>query len=71
MNGRVSEDSLGRLTYHGKNRESTVDYIAIDQDLFSNKHLSEKLVYMPRAGIEPTSLCNLSTTLSGTTTLAT
>ena len=38
LNGRVSGDSLGRVTFHGKNGVSTsvVDYAVCDQDLLSH-----------------------------------
>ena len=36
LNGRVSGDSLGRVTFHGKNGVSVVDYAVCDQDLFSH-----------------------------------
>ena len=35
LNGRVSGDSLGRATFHGKNGTSVADYAICDQDLFS------------------------------------
>ena len=35
LNGRVSGDSLGRVTFHGKNGVSVVDYAVCDQDLLS------------------------------------
>ena len=34
-NGRVSDDSLGRVTFHGKNGVSVVDFAVYDQDLLS------------------------------------
>ena len=34
LNGRTSGDSLGKVTYHGKNGVSTVDYVITDQNLF-------------------------------------
>ena len=36
LNGRVSGDSLGRATFHGRNGTSVVDYAIYDQDLFSS-----------------------------------
>ena len=36
LNGRVSGDSLGRVTFHGKNGVSVVDYAVCDQDLLSH-----------------------------------
>ena len=36
LNGRVSGDSLGRVTFHGKNAVSVVDYAVCDQDLLSH-----------------------------------
>ena len=36
LNGRVSGDSLGRVTFHGKNGVSVVDYAVRDQDLLSH-----------------------------------
>lgn len=36
LNGRVSGDSLGRATFHGRNGISVVDYAICDQYLFSN-----------------------------------
>ena len=36
LNGRVSGDSLGRVTFHGKNGVSVVDYSIYDQDLLSH-----------------------------------
>ena len=35
LNGRVSGDSLGRVTFHGKNGVSVADYAVRDQDLLS------------------------------------
>ena len=35
LNGRVSDDSLGRATFHRRNETSVVDYAICDQDLFS------------------------------------
>ena len=35
LNGRVSGDSLGRVTFHGKNGVSVVDFAVCDQDLLS------------------------------------
>ena len=35
LNGRVSGDSLGRVTFHGKNGVSVVDFAVYDQDLLS------------------------------------
>ena len=36
LNGRTKGDSLGRLTFHGNNSISTVDYIICDQQTFQN-----------------------------------
>ena len=36
LNRRVSGDSLGRVTFHGKNGVSVVDYAVCDQDLLSH-----------------------------------
>ena len=36
LNGRVSGGSLGRVTFHGKNGVSAVDYAVCDQDLLSH-----------------------------------
>ena len=36
LNGRVSGDSLGRATFHGRNGISVIDYALCDQDLFLN-----------------------------------
>ena len=36
LNGRVSGDSLGRVTFHGKNGVSVVDYAVCDQDRLSH-----------------------------------
>ena len=36
LNGRVSGDSLGRATFHGKAGISVVDYAICDQTLFSH-----------------------------------
>ena len=36
LNGRLSGDSLGRGTFHGRNGTSVVDYAICDQDLFSS-----------------------------------
>ena len=36
LNGRVSGDSLGRATFHGRNGTSVVYYAICDQDLFSS-----------------------------------
>ena len=36
LNGRVSGDSLGRVTFHGKNGVSVADYAVRDQDLLSH-----------------------------------
>jgi len=36
LNGRVSGDSLGRVTFHGKAGISVVDYAICDQTLFSH-----------------------------------
>ena len=35
INGRVSGDTLGRATFHGRNRISVVDYAICDQDTLS------------------------------------
>ena len=36
LNGRVSGESLGRATFHGRNGISVIDYALCDQDLFLN-----------------------------------
>ena len=36
LNGRKKGDSLGNVTFHGRNGVSTVDYIVCDQVLFQN-----------------------------------
>ena len=36
LNGRVSGDTLGRPTFHGRNGISVIDYAICDQDLFLN-----------------------------------
>ena len=36
LNGRVSGDTLGRPTFHGRNGISVIDYAICDQDLFFN-----------------------------------
>ena len=36
LNGRVSGDTLGRATFHGRNGISVVDYAICDQDTLSN-----------------------------------
>ena len=36
LNGRVSGDSLGRPTFHGRNGTNVVDYAICDQDLLSS-----------------------------------
>ena len=36
LNGRFRGDSLGNFTYHGRNGNSTIDYIFCDQMLFNN-----------------------------------
>ena len=36
LNGRVSGDTLGRATFHGRNGISVVDYAICDQDILSN-----------------------------------
>ena len=36
LNGRVSGGSLGRVTFHGKNGVSAVDYAVCDQDLLTH-----------------------------------
>ena len=36
LNGRVSGDSLGRATFHGKTGVSVVDYVICDQNVFSH-----------------------------------
>ena len=35
LNGRVSGDSLRRVTFHGENGVNVVDYTVCDQDLLS------------------------------------
>ena len=37
LNGRLSDDSIGRATFHGRNGPSVVDYAIWDQDLFSSR----------------------------------
>ena len=34
LNGRIKGDSLGNVTFHGRNGVSTVDYVICDQNLF-------------------------------------
>jgi hypothetical protein len=34
LNGRTKGESFGRVTFHGNNGISTVDYIICDQELF-------------------------------------
>ena len=36
LNGRTKGDSFGRVTFHGNNGISVVDYILCDQELFRN-----------------------------------
>ena len=36
LNGRKKGDSLGNVTFHGRNGVSTVDYIVCNQVLFQN-----------------------------------
>ena len=45
LNGRVSGDSLGRTTFHGKTGVSVVDYVICDQNLFS--HFKSFIVKKP------------------------
>ena len=45
LNGRVSGDSLGRATFHGRNGTSVVDYSICDQDLF--QHVANFIVKEP------------------------
>ena len=45
LNGRVSGDSLGRATFHGKTGVSVVDYVICDQNLFS--HFKSFVFKMP------------------------
>ena len=45
LNGRVSGDSLGKATFHGRNGTSVVDYSICDQDLF--QHVANFIVKEP------------------------
>ena len=45
LNGRISGDSLGRLTFHGKSGVSVIDYAICDQDLF--RHITNFIVREP------------------------
>ena len=45
LNGRISGDSLGRPTFHGKSGVSVVDYAIFDQNLFS--HVAKFIVREP------------------------
>ena len=39
LNGRVSGDTLGRATFHGRNGISVVDYAICDQDTLMSQIL--------------------------------
>ena len=45
LNGRVSGDSLGRATFHDRNRTSVVDYSICDQEIF--RHVANFIVKEP------------------------
>ena len=45
LNGRTSDDSLGRPTFHGKSGVSIVDYAICDQNLFH--HIANFIVREP------------------------
>ena len=45
LNGRVSGDSLGRATFHGRNGISVIDYTMCDQDVILN--ISNFIVNQP------------------------
>ena len=61
VNGRANSDTLGRPTFHGKNRTSVIDYVMCDQYtlLNVNSFVVKQPSYLSDHRLKPKNLANV------------